>query len=202
MAAVLARDVDAAVPGREVVGPFCAGAGLAAALRSFARSRGESMCEAIVSRTFAEPTIMDFGRGLRSAALIRRLRTVSVFLVSSAFGGPTMETGLALFFGLPLEWLITVGLYSVGATAGDSGVIGLLPPDWKASGPSDRFIDSCILNMSSCIDERKRLGVPKLLALGRPGREGVEGEEEYGVVAGLEREETTGKTVVIGDGRN
>lgn len=93
----------------------------------------------------------------------------------------------------------------MGATVGDIdiGVVGLLPLGWKASGPSDRFSDSCILNMSSCIEERRRLGVPKLLALfDRPGLEGVDGEDEYGVVAVLGYGETTGNTVMIGDGRS
>jgi hypothetical protein len=60
-------------------------------LRSFARSRGESICEASVSRTFAEPTIIDLGRGLR-VAVVRGFRGTEWAFGSSAL---IIESGRA-----------------------------------------------------------------------------------------------------------
>lgn len=89
------------------------------------------------------------------------------------------------------------------AAAGDIGVVGLEAAFSNASWPSDRFRDSCTLNMSSCIDERIRAGVPKLFdLLDRPGLEGVEGDGNDVVVAVLGREDEAGEEVVIGEGRS
>jgi hypothetical protein len=78
--------------GREISALFCGVGIVAPVLRSFARSRGESICEASVSRTFAEPTIMDLGRGLR-AAVVRGLRGTAWALVACGFGRPNADTG-------------------------------------------------------------------------------------------------------------
>lgn len=93
--------VDAAVPGREVVGATC---WVDEALRCFARSLCESSCEAIVSSIFAEPTTMDFGRGLRVAVLMGLLGTAACTVpVSDSFdlAGAYMETGLVFVFNAP-----------------------------------------------------------------------------------------------------
>jgi hypothetical protein len=165
-----ARDADAAVPGREAVGLVCVFEGVAAALRSFARSRGESICEATASRTFAEPTITDFGRGLRAVLLSGRRGTACTLLSPFKLADPDATVLVAV-------------------TVGDTGVTRPLARFSKASGPSDRFSDSCILYMSSCIDERRRVGVPKLCdLLGAPGLEGVEGEANFDDVAVLGRD--------------
>ena len=152
------RDVDAAVPGREVgrepKGPGWVVEAVVAALRSLARSRGESVCEATVSRTFAEPTIIDFGRGLRAAVLSGLLDTACVLLSSFDLAGPIIEIGLAVFF-LPFSSSVLGTTILVAITVGEIGVDGLLARFSKASAPSDRFSDSCILCMSSCMDERK-----------------------------------------------
>ena len=101
-AVLLPCSVDAAVPGREVVDTACR---VDETLRCFAQSFCGSSCEAIVSSIFAEPTTMDFGRGLRAAVLMGLLGTTACTVpVSDSFdlAGAYMETGLALFFNAPL----------------------------------------------------------------------------------------------------
>ena len=100
-AVLLPCAVDAAVPGREVVSAAC---WVDEALRCFARSLCESSCEAIVSSIFAEPTTMDFGRGLRVAVLMGLLGTAACTVVISGsfdLAGAYMETGLVFVFNAP-----------------------------------------------------------------------------------------------------
>lgn len=196
------RDVQGAAAGRETAALLDWVRVAVPVLRSFARPRGESICEASVSSTFAEPTIIDFGRGLRTASM-RGLRGTAWVVIAFGFGRPTTdagrETGLPLFV---LRFLVAV-LDFEAAALGDTGVVGLVAAFSNASWPSDRFRDSCTLNMSSCIDERRRAGVPKLFdLLERPGLQGVEGDGNDVVVAVLGREAEAGEEVVIGDGRS
>lgn len=145
---------------------------------------------------------MDLGRGLR-AAVMRGLRGTTGALPAFCFGGPTVDTGRAaglLLFVLrcaPAVWSFPV------ATLGDIGVVGLEVAFSNASWPSDRFRDSCTLNMSSCIEERRRAGVPKLFdLLDRPGLEGVDWDGNDVVVAVAGCDSKAGEMAVIGDGRS
>lgn len=147
--------IDAAVPGRETVIAACLVEGTATALRCFARSRGDSICAATVSSIFADPTIMDLGRGFRAAVLRGLLGTACVLVVSFALTGSTIDTGLGVLFRLFRGRIgVVAGLGSIKVTAGDVGVADLGLYAWKTSGPRDRLSDSCTLNISSCIDER------------------------------------------------
>jgi hypothetical protein len=187
-AVLFSCSVDAAVPGREVVSTAC---WFDEALRCFARSLCESSCEAIVSNIFAEPITMDFGRGLR-VAVLRGLRgtTACAVPVSDSFdlAEAYMETGLVFFFNAPIGRAVVDEPVTsrAGAVAG-LGVAGLeLFTAWKTSGPRDRLRLSCTLYISSCMDERRRAGVPELFTLPGPcGLEGVAGEKKAGVVTVL-----------------
>jgi hypothetical protein len=140
-----------------VVGAAC---WVVEALRCFTRSPSESSCEAIVSSIFAEPTTMDFGRGLRVAVLMGLLGTAACTVpVSGSFdlAGAYMDIGLVFFFNSPVGRAVVDGLVTswAGAVAG-RGVAGLeLFTAWKTSGPRDRLRLSCTLYMSSCMDERR-----------------------------------------------
>jgi hypothetical protein len=204
-AVLLPCSVDAAVPGREVVGAAC---WVDEALRCFARSLCESSCEAIVSSIFAEPTTMDFGRGLRVAVLMGLRGTAAcTVLVSDSFGlaGAYMEIGLVFFFNAPGRAVVDELVTSRANAIAGRGVAGLeLFTAWKTSGPRDRLRLSCTLYMSSCMDERRRAGVPELFVLPGPcGLEGVAGEEKAGIVTALVGYgEEMGDTVVTRDGRS
>ena len=187
-AVLLPCSVDTAVPGREVVRAAC---WVDETLRCFARSLCESSCEAIVSSIFAEPTTMDFGRGLRVAVLRGLLGTgAGAVPVSDSLGlaGAYMETGLVFCFIAPLGRAVVDELVTsrAGAVAGLVVAALELFTAWKTSGPRDRLRLSCTLYMSSCMDERRRAGVPKLFTLPGPcGLEGVPGEGKAGVVTVL-----------------
>lgn len=124
-AVLLPCAVDAAVPGRGVVS---AGCWVDEALRCFARSLCGSSCEAIVSSIFAEPTTMDFGRGLRVAVLMGLLGTAACTVPvsgSSDLAGAYMETGLVFFFNASGRAVVDKLVTSrAGAVAG-LGVAGL-----------------------------------------------------------------------------
>lgn len=101
-------------------------AGVAAAvLRSFARSRGESICEATISRTFAEPTTIDLGRGFRVAVLSGLRGTACVVPIAFGLGGPTTERGrVALLTVLVLRSVAGV-LVRETVVSDNFGVAGL-----------------------------------------------------------------------------
>lgn len=126
---------------------------------------------------------MDLGRGLR-AAVVRGLRGTAWALVVFDVGAPITDTGRTA--GLPLFVLrFAAEVLSLEvATLSEIGVVGLEAAFSNASWPSDRFRVSCTLNISSCIEERRRAGVPKLFdLLERPGLEGVVGDGNDMVVA-------------------
>lgn len=180
-----------------------------AELRSFARSRGESICEAIVSRIFAEPTIIDLGLGLRAAVFRGLLGTACVVLIPFALTGSIVETGPVVETGRvtltpPLLLCFASDALGFAVSVVDNGVVGLMPFFWRVkSGPSERFRDSCTLNMSSCIEERSLAGVPKLFdLLGAPGLRGVEGKAKDAVVAVLGRVRSIGDTTATGKPRS
>lgn len=122
------RSIGAAVPGREVEGPVRLPDGAAAELRSFARSLGKSFCEATVSRIFAEPTIIDLGRGLRAAVLSGFLATACATFIPFVLAGPTIDTGLVARSPFTLLCFVTGVPGFVSAT--DTGVADLVPLVW------------------------------------------------------------------------
>jgi hypothetical protein len=86
------------------------------------------------------------------------------------------------------------------AALGAIGVVGVEAAFSNASWPNDRFRDSCTLNISSCIDERRRAGVPKLFdLLERLGLASVAGDGNDDVITELGRDDETGEKVVIGN---
>jgi hypothetical protein len=195
------REVHGAVSLRETVALLGWVGAAATLLRSFARSRGESICEARVSRTLAEPMTMDLGRSLLAAVLSGLRVTACVVIVASGLGGPTMETGLVAGFKVFALWFVADTPSLEAAALGEIGVVRIDAVFWKGSSPRDRINDSCTLNISSCIDERRWAGVPKLFdRFVRPGLEGVKGDENDGVVAVFDRKDVAGEAVVIGDG--
>ena len=196
---LIVTDCDIAVLGREVAGPLRALDGMAAALRNFARSRGESICETTVSSIFADPTIIDFGRGLRAAVFASCLGTACVLPASLDSAGPIIDTGLAVFRVLRMLQFVAEEVLCVAVAVLDTSIAGLvLHVLGVKPEPSDRFKEFCTLYVSCCIKEPRGSGIPtRCVTIGEPGLEGVETKENDASAAVLGRGWTVGDVTVL-----